>query len=51
MSICITSFNYARFLPASIDSALGQSYPHVEVVVVDDGSTDHSREVIESYGS
>ena len=50
VSIVIDNFNYARFVGAAIDSALAQSYAPVEVVVVDDGSTDHSREVISSYG-
>lgn len=51
VSIAINNYNYARFLPEAIDSALNQTYPHVEVIVVDDGSTDDSREVIESYGN
>ena len=50
IDIVVNNYNYAPFLGAAIDSALGQSYPHVRVVVVDDGSTDRSREVIESYG-
>jgi glycosyltransferase involved in cell wall biosynthesis len=50
VSIIINNFNYARFLGAAIESALHQSHPHVEVVVVDDGSTDHSREVIARFG-
>jgi hypothetical protein len=50
VSIIISSFNYGRFLRAAIDSALAQSYPHTEVIVVDDGSTDDSREIIASYG-
>jgi len=50
VSIVIDNFNYARFLRAAIDSALAQSYAPVEVVVVDDGSTDNSRDVISSYG-
>ena len=50
VSIVIDSYNYAQFLTAAIDSALNQTYSNVEVIVVDDGSTDDSREVIESYG-
>jgi glycosyltransferase involved in cell wall biosynthesis len=48
-SIIINNFNYAPFLRAAIDSALEQTWPSVEVIVVDDGSTDNSRGVIESY--
>jgi glycosyltransferase involved in cell wall biosynthesis len=49
-TVLITSYNYAAFLPEAIDSALGQTHPEVEVVVVDDGSTDDSRETIARYG-
>jgi len=50
VSIIVSSYNYGRFLTDALDSALNQSYPDVEVIVVDDGSTDHSREIIASYG-
>src|ERR1039458_7784964 len=50
VSIIISNYNYGRYLRAGTDSALAQTYSHVEVIVVDDGSTDESREVIESYG-
>jgi glycosyltransferase involved in cell wall biosynthesis len=50
VSIAINNYNYGRFLKQAIDSALTQTYSPVEVVVVDDGSTDNSREIITSYG-
>ena len=50
VSILINNYNYGRFLGEAIDSALNQTYPHIEVIVVDDGSTDNSREIIASYG-
>lgn len=49
VSIVINNYNYGRFLGEAIDSALNQTYPHIEVTVVDDGSTDNSRAVIASY--
>lgn len=51
VSILITSYNYAPYLAAAIDSALSQTYPDVEVIIVDDGSTDESQTIISSYGS
>src|SRR5215467_10510396 len=50
VTILINNYNYGRFLRRAIDSALDQTYPNIEVVVVDDGSTDDSREIISSYG-
>jgi glycosyltransferase involved in cell wall biosynthesis len=51
VSIVVVNHNYARFLQQAIDSALAQTYRNIEVVVVDDGSTDDSSEVIKSYGN
>jgi glycosyltransferase involved in cell wall biosynthesis len=50
VSIIVNNHNYGRFLRDAIDSALGQTYPYTEVVVVDDGSTDDSPDIIASYG-
>ena len=49
ISIIITNYNYAKYINESIDSALSQSYPNIELIVVDDGSTDNSRELIKCY--
>ena len=46
VSIIIDNYNYGRFLANAITSAMGQTYARTEVIVVDDGSTDDSREVI-----
>jgi glycosyltransferase involved in cell wall biosynthesis len=50
ISILINNHNYARFLSQSIDSALAQTYQGVQVVVVDDASSDESAAVIGRYG-
>jgi glycosyltransferase involved in cell wall biosynthesis len=50
-AIIINNFNYARFLGEAIESALGQTWANREVIVVDDGSTDDSREVLKQYGN
>ncbi|MEO5904128.1 MAG: glycosyltransferase family A protein [Gemmatimonadaceae bacterium] len=50
VSIVVNNHNYGRFLRDAIDSALDQKYHSIEVIVVDDGSTDDSRQVMTSYG-
>jgi glycosyltransferase involved in cell wall biosynthesis len=50
VSIVMPAYNYARYLGEAIDSVLAQDYPKVELIVLDDGSTDHTREVLEGYG-
>jgi len=50
VSIIINNYNYDRFLDEAIASALSQTYLQTKVIVVDDGSTDRSREIIASYG-
>ncbi len=49
VSVVVNNYNYGRFLREAIDSALNQTYPNVEVVVVDDGSTDGTSEVAGRY--
>jgi glycosyltransferase involved in cell wall biosynthesis len=49
VSVVIATYNYGRFLAGALDSALGQTFPDLEVVVVDDGSTDDTPQVIQPY--
>lgn len=51
VSIIINNYNYGNFLAEAIESSLNQTYKHTEVIVVDDGSTDNSPEVIDNYKS
>jgi alpha-1,3-rhamnosyltransferase len=51
VSICIPSYNHARFLPAAIESALAQTYRNIEIIIVDDGSSDGSLEIAQSYAT
>lgn len=48
VSIVIPVFNVAKFLNMSIASAIEQSYPNIEVIIVNDGSTDESAEIIKN---
>lgn len=51
VSVIIPVFNRQELIAAAIDSALAQTYTDVEVVVVDDGSTDDTAKVLNSYGN
>lgn len=48
-SILIAHYNNARFLQTAIDSVLCQTYTNWEIILVDDGSTDHFETILENY--
>ena len=49
ISIIMTSYNYARFLPEAIESILNQTYTNWELLIIDDASKDNSIEIIKKY--
>lgn len=49
VTIVVPAYNHARYLGECIDSVLNQTYPSVELIVIDDGSTDDTRMVLERY--
>jgi glycosyltransferase involved in cell wall biosynthesis len=50
VSIIIPTYNYAAYIGKAVDSALKQTYTNIEIIVVDDGSTDNTKEVLQKYG-
>jgi glycosyltransferase involved in cell wall biosynthesis len=49
VSVVMATYNMARFLPQAIESVLNQTYPHLELHVIDDGSTDNSQALVQRY--
>ena len=50
VSVIIPCFNAEKWLSEAIDRVLAQTYPNIEIIVIDDGSSDRSLEIIKSYG-
>ena len=51
VSIVLCGYNQAKFVQHAVASALGQTYGDIELIIVDNGSTDGSRELVETYRS
>ncbi|HXS38152.1 MAG TPA: glycosyltransferase [Flavipsychrobacter sp.] len=51
ISIVITSYNHAHYLPEALNSVFGQTYKNIECIVVDDGSTDNTRALMQRYNN
>lgn len=48
-TVCITAYNYSQYIEEAIKSVVEQTYPYWKLVIVDDGSTDNTQEVVEPY--
>lgn len=49
VSVVISNYNYAQYLPQTLDSVLAQSHPATQIIIVDDGSTDNSAQILKAY--
>jgi len=49
VTVYITNYNYGQFIRQSIESVFNQAYKNIELLIIDDGSTDDSRKIIEEY--
>jgi glycosyltransferase involved in cell wall biosynthesis len=49
VSVLVASYNHEKYIKTTLDSVINQTYSNIELLIIDDGSIDHSCEIIESY--
>ena len=50
VTVIITAYNTEKYVKQAIESVIGQTYQHLEIIVVDDGSTDQTGTIAQSFG-
>src|SRR5690606_38450646 len=51
ITVYVTNYNYGKYIRQAIESVLSQSLQDFELIIIDDGSSDNSKEIIEEYSS
>ena len=51
ISIIIPVYNVAQYLPKCLDSVLAQTLPYIEIICINDGSTDNSSDILQNYAA
>ena len=49
VSVYIPNYNYANYIKKAIESVLNQTYKNIELIIIDDGSNDNSKNIINEY--
>jgi len=51
VSVIIPTYNSEKFIPCSVASAINQTYPNIEILIIDDGSTDNTKKVVQQLSN